>query len=372
MKKYFMIAAAALLIASCAKESDEMYQESGLNEISFNAFARNAMKSYVTSNEFYALNFANLRDASGNVQKSASADASADASGNPVKQGVVRTMQLSVYNEDGNCDLFVDETYQRESDNKWHATPHRFYPIGYGDFDFLAYSISSGDADCETSAITWNGAKKVTFEVTSTSLEDDILYAGGVQKASAHAPADMLFKHAQAWITVRFTVDASSDANNMGGAIDASGNAILKIDEAVWQDIYKSGELTIEFDKEETTNYAKASWNFFTQEPTNVKMPDRTASGEATYGSPVMREEKVTNKSFLDMLIPQQDKKELVINYTLGGEKFSYTVKSDKIGTGTWEMGNHYIYNIEFKITEITTAPSVEVWVEAEKIDINL
>ena len=367
MKKYFMIAAAALLIASCAKESDALYEGAAQSgEVTFSAFAKNAMKSYVTSSEFYDWDFANLRDASGNVKESVSADASHDA---------VRTMQLSVYNEEGKCDLFVNETYQREEDNKWHANPHKFYPIGYGDFDFLAYSISSGDADCETSAITWNGAKKVTFEVTSTSLEDDILYAGGVQKASAHAPADMLFKHAQAWITVRFTVDASSDAYNKGGAIDAEDNTILSIDEAVWQDIYKSGELTLVWKDGQpsetgaTANHkadATATWNFFTQETSNVVMPDRAATTDATYGYPVATKDYLVKNSYLDMLIPEQNKQALVINYTLGGEQFSYTIDLDKIknADAKWKMGYHYIYNIEFAITEITTAPSVVVWTE--------
>ena len=393
MKKYFMIAAAALLIASCAKESDEMYEgiaQSG--EVTFSAFARNAMKSYVVNTGFYDLDFKKLRDdASGEVRESLEKDASSDASGNPVPTAsydAIRAMQLSVYNEKGECDLFVDEKYAREKDGQWHATPHKFYPIGYENFDFLAYSVREKSFE----NVSWNGAKEVKLEVTENFLTDDILYAGGKQNATAHAPAQMTFNHAQAWITVRFTADygdASSDAcclNASGDPLDASGNAILSIDEAVWQNIYKSGELTIKYDEAETNN-ANATWNFFTQETSNVAMPDRddnkwAASGDAaTYGYPVATEAKLVKNSYLDMLVPQQAKKELVINYTLGkdkagnDQKFSYTVDLDKIKGSSgdnWEMGKHYIYNIKFYITEITTAPSVEVWATQTAIGIDL
>ena len=374
MKKYFMIAAAALLIASCAKESDALYEDAAQSgEVTFTAFAKNAVKGYVTNTQLAKLKFEDLRkDASGNVS-------SADASTDP------REMHLSVYNEEAECDLFVDVTYQREADGQWHATPsHKFYPIGYKDFDFLAYSLD----EKSFKNVSWNGAKEVKLEVTDDFLTEDILYAGGKEAAATHGPAYMLFKHAQAWITVRFTVDASSDAYKQGGAKDADGNTILAINGAEWQNIYKSGELTLKWLKTSPTedeiasasptsadksNYkadAEAKWNFFTQEPSNVVMPDRET--DATYGYPVATKDYLVKNSYLDMLIPQQDKQALVINYTLGGEKFSYTIGMDKIGTGIWEMGKHYIYNIEFAITEITTAPAVKVWAEQTAIGIDL
>ena len=381
MKKYFMIAAAALLIASCAKESDALYEGAAQNgEVTFTAFAKNAMKSYVTSTDFFEYNFKNLRRGEKGEVLLSTSDASDDAI-----PSVVRDMQLSVYNEEGKCDLFVNETYKQEKDGKWHANPHKFYPIGYADFDFLAYSTSaSADADVAPAA-AWDGARKVTLEVTDKSLENDILYAGGKQNAKAQAPADMLFKHAQAWITVCFTAkyDPSCLIAGAERTVDASGNPILAINGAEWQNIYKSGELTLNWVASSDAEYkgdAEASWNFFTQEPSNVVMPDRCekpwassdptaeATKDATYGYPVVKdgEANLLMNSYLDMLIPEQAKQALVINYTLGGEKYSYTIDAETIKkTGSkWLMGKHYIYNIQFNITEITTAPDVLTWVD--------
>lgn len=389
MKKYFMIAAAALLIASCAKESDALYEGAAQSgEVTFSAFAKNSVKSYVTGNEFFEWNFKDLRKEDGKIAPS-TLDASGESS-NP--RTYVRDMQLSVYNEKGECDLFVNATYKQEKDGKWHANPHKFYPIGYADFDFLAYSTSaSADADVAPAA-AWDGAKKVTLQVTDKSLENDILYAGGKEKASTHGPAYMLFKHAQAWITVRFTASYDPSCLTDGEPLDASGNPILVINAAEWQNIYKSGELILEWkdgkplETQATENHkadATATWNFFTQETSNVVMPDRCekpwASGDseaanktktATYGYPVVSvpesgELALKRNSYLDMLIPEQAKQALVINYTLGGEQFSYTIDAEEIIEGSktdWKMGYHYIYNIQFYITEITTAPSVVLW----------
>ena len=418
MKKSFVFAAvAAVALASCTNDesSIKMTDKLGQSEVAIYPFSKTATRGFVTGNEFFEWKFENLRDGqkdlgSGIYEKGVIDPIVKDGA----TQGVVRDMQLSVYNVEGDCDLFIDKTFKKggpiqsgdnvtatdpgyvtasgnsetthlayTTDSIWHADPAIYYPIGYGDFDFLAYSVGES-----TPSATWNGAKEVTFEVTRDCLTDDILYAGGVQAAKNHAAAAMLFGHAQAWLTTRFTVDAGSPED------------VLQINKVTWQDVYASGELNVKFNDATPSYKADATWNFFTQETSNVVMPDRTT--EPTYGANVhcMRQYKkgtgdtwaetgsyqkdaegkfvpvnsgdeyktdnLTKQNYLDMLIPAQAKKSFVIEYTLGGQTYEYLVDTDDLTDGDWEMGTHYIYNIEFSITEITTAPTVRIWKEKE------
>lgn len=412
MKKSFVFAAAAAVaLASCTNDesSIKMTDKLGQSEVAIYPFSKTATRGFVTGNEFFEWNFENLRDG----QKELGGGIYENGVIDPIvkdgaTQGVVRAMQLSVYNVEGDCDLFIGKTFEKggpvqsgdnvsetgfvetnptnddskhlkySSDSIWHATPPIFYPIGYGDFNFLAYS--KGES---TPSATWNGAQEVTLEVTKACLTDDILYGGGVQNAKAHAAAAMLFGHAQAWLTTRFTVDAGSPED------------VLQINKVTWQDVYASGELNIKFNNATASYKADATWNFFTQETSNVVMPDRTsdptyntfvkcarkykknpdgsyekdpATGEfvPVNDGEVNKTDNLTKQNYLDMLIPAQAKKSFVIEYTLGDQTYEYTVDNDDLTTGDWEMGTHYIYNIQFSITEITTAPTVKIWAEKE------
>ena len=354
MKKSFVFAAAvAVALASCTNDesSIKMTDKQGQSEVAIFPFSKKTTRGFVTGNEFFEWKLDKLRKDDGSIDSS-TLEKSAD----------VRDMQLSVYNDKGKCDLFIGETFKKggpkqegdvslTDENIWHATPAIYYPIGYGEFDFLAYSLGE-----KKPSATWNGAKEVTLEVTDDCLTDDILYAGGVQNAKAHAAAAMLFGHAQAWLTTRFTVD------------DKSLETVLKIKSVTWQDVYASGELNIKFNKDAEDYKADAKWNFFTQETSNVVMPDRETT--KTYGEYVTKATNLTQKNYLDMLVPEQAKKSFVIEYTLGtddtAKTYEYLVDSDDLTTGDWKMGTHYIYNIEFSITEITTAPTVKIWAEQE------
>lgn len=413
MKKSFVFAAAvAVALASCTNDesSIKMTDKLGQSEVAIYPFSKTATRGFVTGNEFYEWKFENLRDG----KKELGAGIYEEGVIDPIKSdaatltgGVVRDMQLSVYNVEGGCDLFIGKTFTQggtiqsgdnvsetgfvetnspyddskhlkySSDSIWRATPAIYYPIGYGNFNFLAYS--KGES---TPSATWNGAQEVTLEVTKACLTDDILYGGGVQAAKNHAAAAMLFGHAQAWLTTRFTVDAGSPED------------VLQINKVTWQDVYASGELNIKFNDATASYKADAKWNFFTQETSNVVMPDRTS--DPTYNTFVKcarkykknpdgsyekdlstgefvpvnegdyKTDNLTKQNYLDMLIPAQAKKSFVIEYTLGDQTYEYTVDNDDLTDGDWKMGTHYIYNIEFSITEITTAPTVRIWAEQE------
>ena len=56
------------------------------------------------------------------------------------------------------------------------------------------------------------------------------------------------------------------------------------------------------------------------------------------------------------LLIPEQEKVNFTISYTVGGKKFFYTFNDLR---GVWEMGKKYIYNLDLTMNEIVITESV-------------
>ena len=115
MKKSFVFAAAAAVaLASCTNDesSIKMTDKLGQSEVAIYPFSKTATRGFVTGNEFFEWNFENLRDgqkelASGIYEKGVIDPIVKDGE----TKGVVRDMQLSVYNVEGDCDLFIDKTF---------------------------------------------------------------------------------------------------------------------------------------------------------------------------------------------------------------------------------------------------------------------
>ena len=62
-----------------------------------------------------------------------------------------------------------------------------------------------------------------------------------------------------------------------------------------------------------------------------------------------------------NLLIPEQDSKQIVINYSMGGRDFDYYLDVPRT---TWEMGKKYTFNLEFSAAEITFTATVDDWTE--------
>lgn len=85
------------------------------------------------------------------------------------------------------------------------------------------------------------------------------------------------------------------------------------------------------------------------------------APGEA--GDPSAAAEVSAECAFLDMLIPAQAKSDIVIEYCLAGQDKVLEYRYPLNGGSKWEMGNKYIYDIDFVISEITVNPTVREFV---------
>ena len=65
------------------------------------------------------------------------------------------------------------------------------------------------------------------------------------------------------------------------------------------------------------------------------------------------------------LLIPEQEKVNFTITYTVGGKKFFYTYNDLR---GVWEKGKKYIYNLDLTINEIVITESVSDFVGTPEV----
>ena len=325
MKKIFFVAvAAAVVFASCQK-AEQVGLNADQQEISVLAFNKNMTKGYVTGTDFKDTAYGEL-----------------------VKETPITTdrdLVLSAYDATLKEDYFIGKTFTKKEDKKWTSDPAIYYPLGGNNLQFLAYSIKDS-----TPVAEWENAQKVTLQVIADASKDDILYAAAASTAKSQEEAEgkavsMVFKHAQAWLTVKLSSNIEDEATTKP----------FKVNSITWKNIYNSGELTIEYGSP-----AKASWNFFTQASKDVEMDDANRAVKEVTETP----------SQLDMLIPEQTAAAFVINYTIGDSTFDYEVPVLKYNEITkFEMGKHYTFKLNFTITEITINPTVTAWVEVEGFD---
>lgn len=77
--------------------------------------------------------------------------------------------------------------------------------------------------------------------------------------------------------------------------------------------------------------------------------------------------ETATDCAYLDMLLPQQPKTAFVIRYVLAGSdkvlEYVYDLTAAGSKSNKWLMGNKYIYDIDFVVSEITIAPTVKEYI---------
>lgn len=320
MKKtlFFAVMTVAVL-ASCNKIESTGSQMK--NELSF--IPMNETKGYTTETAFSAIAYENLHDAT------------------PTSKA--RDMKLSAYlypqnGEQGN--YFVGNTYSQGTDNVWHnfvkgtETPI-YWPVG-GTMDFLAYSVSQE----KNLDVVWdadNAASQVVLTVPAENTQNDILFASvsGEKSRLSATPVNMTFNHAQAWL--EFQVKSTTPG-------------IVKFDRIEIENIYNAGKLTID----NNGGNAKATWDFSAEARKTISVDDNYD----------VKGEYLTNDvKFLDMLLPNQDKNEFVIYYTLGTDtqELSYRFTTDN---KTWLMGEKYVYQINITSTEVTVDPSVVNWTE--------
>lgn len=262
-----------------------------------------------------------------------------------IGSGIPRDMQISAYLYPQNGEpenYFVNNTYKAGDDSRYHnfvgttLTPV-YWPLG-GKMDFLAYSLTSDAVNVDAAWNEGNAASQVVLNVPAENTQNDILFASrsGLSLIGPGEPVSMIFKHAQAWLTFNLKGDT------------AYGKTVVKINRIVLEDVYNAGELTIS----NNAGDALAEWDFSAVSRKNINVDN-------IYNITTINP---TKPSSFNMLIPQQKKTSFVIYYSFlndPAQELSYRFTTDK---KTWLMGEHYTYNINIKVNEVTVQPSVTPW----------
>ena len=341
-KQIFSLVGALLALTACSDREQGLQELQASDELSFiNAVDRT--KGYVTGVTFYDTEMAHLHDQS------------------PATTG--RTMHISAYltPQDGSSsDYFRDSEFSVGNDSKWHHDPAIYWPIG-GHLDFLAYSSKTPFEDKNAVWNETNASAGITLDVLSDRLQDDIVFAAAQQSSSEGANVvAMAFKHAQAWI--QFKVKAS----------DATMRDKIAVKAITLKNVYTSGSLNIA----RTAGNAEATWNFRHEVAADLIMPDNyQLYGTQESASPYALTNALDEDArYMDVLLPDQAKTDIVITYVLAGQPNELTFRFNLPNTNTteanWLMGKKYVYEITFSVNEITANPSVTEYVDGNVTDL--
>lgn len=222
------------------------------------------------------------------------------------------------------------------ADGLWHRDPKVYWPVA-GTLDFLA--LSSGTSLAE-SQVRWDRTRStdaVTVTVGRDFTQDDLLFSCAL--ARTHGPAGvvpMTFSHSQAWL--QFVVRARS----------AAVADVVTLHRIYLEDIYTSGELTVSH----PFGVAEGAWDFRWDRREDTAVDDvRHVCGKTVPLLP----------RYLDMLLPEQPMKSIVVEYSLqgGGMVMEYEYP---LPVAHWEMGKKYIYEVVFDPHGIEILPSVLDW----------
>ena len=363
MKKVlFILGAAALVLASCAK-SETVVKETQ-QEIGFKAISSPATKGSEYTQGTLAADAANWLMYVSAIQK--------DPAG---------TSQ----------EYFKDVTFKYDGSSSWKAydlgTPDWapvYWPVGGSKLDFVAYAYNAaakpnGTASWPAGVFTNEGTPLyhiLTFtNVDTYGNQSDVVYAVKNAQATTASSVALAFDHAQALLifNVKNTSDVAVTVNDIAfisaethTAANNYANAIAK--EKIF--LKTKGTFTVNNGKINP----EIGWSALDSQATvatskaNAAMPSKTsgsevksalntvATGIVDYSTALGTGESEFRQIGSTLLIPEQEKVNFNINYTVGSNTMNYTNNELR---GTWEMGKVYIYNITIGLREITFTETV-------------
>ena len=210
-----------------------------------------------------------------------------------------------------------------------------YWPFGGLKVDFLAYALTP-EAKLSLAPTFHADTHAREFNVDAWDTFDDqfdVMYAvanGCVPGASGEV--NLTFKHAQALLAFTAKKSATTDVE-------------LKVNKITVKGLEYKGNLKVD-------NYRaqlKVEWTI--TDDADKDIPEAVAFPYTLTNTAV----KITD----NLLIPEQAAKEIVINYSMGGKTFDYTLNIPRM---TWEMGKKYTFNLEFSASEVTMNASVNDW----------
>ena len=318
----FLLAGAAVLLTAAACNKSNLSTDETPVELGFNVVANTATKadpelvgaSLGTANEYVIY-------------------AAASADGSPKYFDPAATSyggQLFAYFTDG------AKWFPATGTSSYSKTPI-YWPFGGVKVDFLAYALTpQAKLALNPTFHSDTHAREFTIDAWNTFDDQfDVMYAVANGCApGASGEVNLTFKHAQALLA--FTAKKSSTTN-----VD------LKINKITVKDLDYEGNLKVD-------NYRaqlKVSWTI--NASADKDLPEAVTFPYTLTNTGV----KITD----NLLVPEQAAKEIVINYSMGGKTFDYSLNIPRM---TWEMGKKYTFNLEFSAAEITFTTSVDDWTE--------
>ena len=316
MKKFFLIAASALMVfASCSKVNINYENDGQPQEIGVFAVNKNMVKGAVSDGTF------------------------------PTNYVMMVSSYLAA--GDGTAGAYFSNKEFTGSNRIW--TGGQYWPVSAATLNFLA--VAPQVTSAVTTSITDAGIATVTVASNETNQYDVMYAVGQANKEAGVAPnanVSMLFKHALSWINFNFKT--TNDASDVA----------IKINSVTINGATVNGTLTVTSTAYTSTNAqeARASWN-----------ATASQSGIAVPGAPAEFTLNSVYKTFGDgLLVVPAKATNFVINYTItpnGGtpQTFNYTHTLND----TWAMAKKYTYNVSIALTEITIAPSVDPWDDTDE-----
>lgn len=294
-----------------------------------------------------------------------------------------RNMGEGVSAKDASANYFEGIKFTSTED-LWHADTPKYWPLT-GNLDFLAVATSGYNtaANGIAPACVWNSdnvAKEVVMTVPdNSSAFDDILF-GGVNGQTYMASGNpIVFRHAES--AVVFT--ASSNV-----AYNAETNVGVTIDSISVNGAKYSGTLTVTnpaAGATEVKDSVVAAWsNLGTQKAyVKARVWDSANLGTSVSESVLTglnltaTSTSLATKPFGEgyVILPEQDAVPFTMTYTIHNGKdasgaavnnqmqYKYTPKAGS----KWEQGKKHVYDIIINLSEVTVAPSVIDWDNAQQ-----
>lgn len=260
-----------------------------------------------------------------------------------------RTIIFSAYYnavEGSSANYFTASVFTKKSgDNTlWVSNPARYWPLN-GTLDFLGYTL---DNNSRVSAVTWgtNVTSSVTMTLANNATNQDDLLVGGASAQTKESHA-VVFKHAEALLAFQ----ARSSV-----AYNASTNYGITITDIKVNDTYHSGTVACT----RTGGNIAFAWSALGNKQ-NLTLPSMTSTNlTSAYaniaGSP-------------GMILPSQAMTTVTMYYTLhngkdgSGNPINNTLQyTFNAGSGTWEPGKKYTYQIDITLTAIEVNATVTDW----------
>lgn len=214
---------------------------------------------------------------------------------------------------------FTGERFVRNG-TAWKHTPSIYWPMG-GTMDMLFYSAVN---EFGTGMVRWgtsNNAERMRLYFGSDRTQDDVLFGSLWGTASSgSSPLNVSLEHSQAWIVFQFSLKA--------GALDLP----VTLTRVVLTDTYITGILNVE----NAYGHPTHEWDFRSSEARDRVVEDP----DGVYGTPVTSVVKSVR-----MLIPEQERKKVVVYYTVDGVEYS---AERELSHSYWNAGKKYTYTLVF------------------------